>query len=105
MACAWRCTASLVRCRKALAKVGKATRALAGVDAAVPHLPRAGQIGGGVQLALAHAAGRVQVGPVVPFAHAFAAQAQGNGQQRAVQAGVAARAVALLGQRRRSGRR
>ena len=95
-----------VRHGKALREVDEALGALAGVDAAVPHLVLAGQVGGGVQLAVGLAAGAVQVGPVVPFAHAFAAQAQGNRQQAAVQANVAARPVALgLCQRRRRGRR
>ncbi len=60
--------------REALVDVDHALGALAGVDAAVPDLALAGQVGGGQQFAVAHAALVVQVGGVVPFARAFGAQ-------------------------------
>ena len=66
----------------------------------------AGQVGSGEQLAVVHAAGQVHVGAVVPLAHTLAAQAQGNGGQRALQAGVGAGALFLLRRQglRRGGR-
>jgi hypothetical protein len=65
--------------------------AVAGVDAAVPHLAFAGQLGGGQQLAVVHAAQRE-----VPLAHAFVAQAQRDELQRAHSPGLR-RGLALGG--------
>jgi len=65
--------------------------AVARVDAAVPDLPVAGQLSGGEQFAVVHAAQRE-----VPFAHALAAQADVDQQQRAYETGIAQRALALL---------
>ncbi len=70
--------------------------ALAGVDAAVPQIVLAGQLGGGEQFALVHAARRVQADGVVPLAHALAAQSQADGGERALQAGVALGGPQLL---------
>ena len=94
------------RHRVALLPAHKALGALAGVDAAVPHLGLAGDGSGGQQIAVLHAAGLVQVGGVVPFAHAFAAQADADGIQRPRQAGVGVGAGDFLGGGRlRLGRR
>jgi len=73
---------------KALGVVHLAVGALAGVDAAVPHLALTGQVGGGEQFAFTQAARGVQGHLVVPFPHTFAAQAQFDGYQRTLQPGV-----------------
>ena len=80
---------------KTLLGVDDRLGAFAGVDAAVPHLALAGQVGGGQQLAVGHATGVVQGNGVVPFAHALAAQAQRDGGQGALQARVALRVGAF----------
>ena len=91
---------------EALVKVGHGGGALAGVDAAVPDLAVAGKLGGGQQFTLTHAAFLVQVGGVVPFAHAFGAQADGNGVGTPVQAGVEPRDFSFSRRQRRGlGRR
>ena len=76
------------RHRKALLKINGLFGSVAGVDAAVPHLALASQIGGSQEIAVVHAARGVQVGAVVPLAVAFGAQADLDGVQGALQSGV-----------------
>ena len=64
--------------------------ALAGVDAAVPDLTFTSQLRAGEQLAVSQA-----TQGVVPLAHTFVAQTQGDELQRARKTGLAARAGAL----------
>ena len=85
------------RHRKALLKVHHAFGALAGVDAAVPHLGVAGQVGGSQQAAVVHAALGVQVGAVVPLSYALGAQPEANGVKRPLQTGVLAGSVFFFG--------
>jgi len=71
---------------EALLGIDHRAGAFAGVDAAIPHLVLAGQIGCGEQASIVHAAAHMQIGAVVPFAHAFRAHTNADGVEGAERA-------------------
>jgi hypothetical protein len=88
------------RRREALVHVDLAAGAIAGVDAAVPDLAVAGELRRGQKLAVAEAADRE-----IPFAHAFAAQADRDQRQGPGEAGMVGDHFALRPRQRRRLRR
>ena len=83
------------RCRKALFDIDFAAGPVAGVNAAVPDRPFAGQLRRCQQLPIAQATAAVQADAVVPFTHSVAAQPDRNGVQGPLQARVLSGRIAF----------